>query len=83
MLLNVCCVDLQTQLKETPDFLVFEARHGEKFPRTWTPVPKTEIEWLKPNSLKVIRASRPRGSPMVHLLKAIETSPGVFGCADV
>ena len=30
-----------------------------KFPRTWTPVPKTEIEWLKPNSLKVIRASRP------------------------
>lgn len=26
--------------------------------QTWTPVPKTEIEWLKPNSLKVIRASR-------------------------
>ena len=47
-----------------------------KFPRTWTPVPKTEIEWLKPNSLKVIRASRPSACFTYWNL-------GVFGiCAD-
>lgn len=26
--------------------------------QTWTPVPKAEVEWIKPNSLREIRASR-------------------------
>lgn len=44
--------------KNTAKHLHYYQQRVSHIPRTWTPVDRNSLEWMKPNKLKVIRASR-------------------------
>lgn len=45
--------------KKNTAFIFTTTSSGDSYiPRTWTPVDRNSLEWMKPNKLKVIRASR-------------------------